>query len=173
MVNYNNGKIYKIEPISGGEDGDVYIGSTTKIYLSQRMSNHRSKYKRWGNGIGNLMTSFNLFEKYGVANCQISLLELVNVNTKDELLEREGFHIKSINCINKVIVGRTPREYLEDNRERIIVYRNKWYEENKEKINEKCLCECGHNGLKKSLIRHFKSKRHIDFLRTRIVTENT
>ena len=27
MVNYNNGKIYMIEPISGGEV-EVYIGST-------------------------------------------------------------------------------------------------------------------------------------------------
>ena len=41
MVNYSNGKVYKIEPISGGEEGDVYIGSTTKRYLSQRMNTHR------------------------------------------------------------------------------------------------------------------------------------
>ena len=29
MVNYSFGKIYKIEPITGGEEGDVYVGSTT------------------------------------------------------------------------------------------------------------------------------------------------
>ena len=35
MVNYNNGKIYKIEPVNG-EEGDIYIGSTTKEYLSSQ-----------------------------------------------------------------------------------------------------------------------------------------
>ena len=49
MVNYNNGKIYLIEPIDG-EDGDVYVGSTTKIYLSQRMSEHRNSYNLWKQG---------------------------------------------------------------------------------------------------------------------------
>ena len=41
MINYSNGKIYKIEPING-EDGDVYVGSTTKEYLSQWMATHRN-----------------------------------------------------------------------------------------------------------------------------------
>jgi hypothetical protein len=46
MTNYNNGKIYKIEPLNG-EDGDIYIGSTTKKLLCQRMASHRYDYKRW------------------------------------------------------------------------------------------------------------------------------
>ena len=33
MVNYSNGKIYKIEPIIDHDEGDIYIGSTTKKYL--------------------------------------------------------------------------------------------------------------------------------------------
>ena len=41
MVNYNNGKIYKIEPIVDHDEGDIYIGSTTKQYLSMRMDKHR------------------------------------------------------------------------------------------------------------------------------------
>ena len=81
MVNYNNGKIYKIEPLNG-EEGDIYIGSTTKEYLSQRMDTHRSQYKCFLNGKGDRTTSFNLFNKYGVSNCNIILLELVNVNIK-------------------------------------------------------------------------------------------
>ena len=31
MVNYSEGKIYKIEAING--DGEIYIGSTTKKHL--------------------------------------------------------------------------------------------------------------------------------------------
>jgi len=37
MVNYQNGKIYFIEPICEHEENERYIGSTTKQYLSQRM----------------------------------------------------------------------------------------------------------------------------------------
>ncbi len=47
MVNYENGKIYKIESHLGDK---LYIGSTTKQYLSQRMDKHRTDYKQWLNG---------------------------------------------------------------------------------------------------------------------------
>ena len=68
MINYSNGKIYKIEPING-EDGDVYIGSTTKVYLLQRMTAHRSEYKRYLNGKGQNVRSDKSFDKYGIKNC--------------------------------------------------------------------------------------------------------
>lgn len=137
MVNYNNGKIYKIEPISGGEDGDVYIGSTTCKYLSQRMSDHRSDYKRWKAGKREKVTSFNLFDKYGVKNCKIVLLELVSVQTKDELVERESFYIRTINCVNKVIPNRTKEEYLQDPDIKVAISTNKkiYRENNKETIS--------------------------------------
>ena len=32
MVNYNNGKMNKIEPNSGAENGDICTGSTTNNY---------------------------------------------------------------------------------------------------------------------------------------------
>ncbi len=44
MVNYQNGKIYKIQDIGGNM---CYIGSTTKDFLSKRMVEHRSAYKNW------------------------------------------------------------------------------------------------------------------------------
>ena len=40
MVNYNNGKTYMICPIADYEEGEVYIGSTTTHYLSDRLYNH-------------------------------------------------------------------------------------------------------------------------------------
>lgn len=39
MVNYKDGKIYKIV---SSQTAKIYIGSTTKKYLSQRMDDHRS-----------------------------------------------------------------------------------------------------------------------------------
>ena len=82
-TNYKNGKIYKIEPIDG-EDGDVYIGSTTKEYLSQRMTAHRSSYNHWKKGKRGKTYSFVLFEKYGVDNCKIILLENCPCESKDQ-----------------------------------------------------------------------------------------
>ena len=56
MVNYANSKVYKIWSPQGDK---IYIGSTTKIYLSQRMDKHRSDYKRYLNGNFHYITSFN------------------------------------------------------------------------------------------------------------------
>ena len=131
MVNYNNGKIYKIEPIDG-EDGDVYVGSTTKTYLSQRMSEHRNSYNLWKQGKRRKVTSFTLFDKYGVENCQISLLENVNAGSKDELNVRERFHQQNITCVNKVISGRTNKEHYEDNKAHIAETTKAYRENNKE-----------------------------------------
>ena len=119
MVNYNNGKIYKIEPITGGEDGGIYVGSTTKELLSQRMATHRSNYKQWQNGKGGKVTSFDLFKKYGVENCHITLLEQVNATCKDELHARERHYIQSLACINRIVIGRTPKEYKNDKRDKL------------------------------------------------------
>ncbi len=135
MINYNNGKIYKIESVNGDE-GDIYIGSTTKEYLSQRMTTHRGNYKCFLNGKGNFISSFYLFNKYGVENCKIILLELVNVNSKDELLIRESHYIKNLKCVNKCTPLRTRKEYYEANKERIIEHQKKYYEDDKEKICE-------------------------------------
>ena len=101
MVNYSNGKIYKIEPICDHDEGDIYIGSTTKLYLCQRMDEHRSKYKQWKNNKFHKIQVFEIFDKFGVSNCQIVLIETVNTESKDELLAREKHYIKSVKCVNK------------------------------------------------------------------------
>jgi hypothetical protein len=133
MVNYANGKIYQVMAKHGGDIGDVYIGSTTKEYLSQRMDGHRNQYKQWKNGKINNVTVFGIFEKYGVENCCISLLELVNASTIDELHARERHWIQSIPCVNKAIPGRTKAEWYVDNREQISVYQSQYRVDNHEK----------------------------------------
>ena len=71
-MDYSNGKIYRIESSKGDK---VYIGSTTKKYLSQRRDKHRCNYKDWnkGNDQGKL-SLFILFDEYGVENCSIILI---------------------------------------------------------------------------------------------------
>ena len=135
-INYKNGKIYKIEPLNG-EEGDIYIGSTTKEYLSQRMTAHRGGYKSWKNGKGNKLMSFDLFEKYGAENCCIILLENCPCESKDELHAKESHHIRTLNCVNKVIPGRTKKEWRNENQDYLLEYAKKYRETNKEKILEK------------------------------------
>jgi hypothetical protein len=97
MTNYQNGKIYKIECING-EEGDIYIGSTAKQYLSQRMDKHRTSYKLWKEGKASYVSAYDLFDTYGVENCSILLIEVCPCDLKDELRAREGFHIKILNA---------------------------------------------------------------------------
>ena len=138
MVNYSFAKVYKIEPITGGVEGDVYVGSTTVPLLSTRMSQHRCNYKRWTEGKQGKLTSYILFEKYGVDNCQIVLLECVNANNKDVLFARERYWIQSLRCVNKYIPGRKRPEYDQDTKETRSLVSKKWYDANKDDRNIKC-----------------------------------
>jgi hypothetical protein len=119
MVNYNNSKIYKIEPING-EEGDIYIGSTTKHLLSERMAKHRINYKNWKEDKYGKTTNFILFDKYGVDNCIISLIENFNCNSLTELRIRETFYINLMLCVNE----RIPYRSDEDKKKNIKIYRD-------------------------------------------------
>jgi hypothetical protein len=137
MVNYNNGKVYKIQPIVEHEEGEIYIGSTTKKYLSQRMDSHRRSFKSWKEGKQKKCMSFDLFEKYGIENCQILLIENVYANSKDELISREGYYIRNMKCINRCIPGRLKQEYdktyRENNQAMLKDKKHKYYVDNKDK----------------------------------------
>ena len=180
MTNYSNGKIYKIE---NNIDDMVYIGSTTKTYLSQRMVEHRSCYKSWKAGKSKKVMVYEMFEKHGIQNCFIVLLELVDCEIKDEILAREAFYIKTLVCVNKIIPLRTKKEYYVDNKEKmndsnkqyridnkekIKDLKKEYYNDNRDKILEilkiKCPCECGSSYGYSNRNHHEKTKKHISFL---------
>ncbi len=155
MVNYNNGKIYKIENMSGDMRS---IGSTTKDYLSKRMVQHRSDYKRWQTleGARNLSV-FRIFEKYGMEGCRIVLVELCPCDSRDELLKREAYHINSIECVNKKRPILTheekkdySRQYRDGHKNEIKKYNDehrtemkKYNDERIEAHKLKTICLCG------------------------------
>ena len=176
MVNYNNGKIYKLECLTTGL---IYVGSTTKHYLSQRLVNHRQDYEKYINGKCRYITSFKILEN---DNYSISLLESVNCNTKDELLAREGYYIKTLDCVNKKVMGRTRKEYHQDNKERLNEISRKYREDNlavllekskqyrlknidtlKEKKLQKHTCECGGKYSHCQKVRHLNTIKHQTF----------
>jgi ribosome-interacting GTPase 1 len=169
MVNYQNGKIYRI--VSNRDDEVFYVGSTTKKYLSQRMDSHRGSYKCWKNGKDYKVRVYDLFEKYGVENCRIELLQLFPCNSKDELTKKEGEYIRILNCVNKVKPNRTPQE--KKTYHQIYYKNNKIYKEpnhNKKLDNHiNYMCQCG------SIIRiygkkeHEQTKKHIEFVQSQSI----
>ena len=177
MVNYQNGKVYKIWSTSGDK---IYIGSTTKEYLSQRMEKHRYDYRYWKDGKRGLVTSFLLFDEYGLENCFIELLEAKSCNTKDELSQLEGKYIRSMVCVNKHIMGRTKAEYSKiydaehkeqrnqwklDNKDYTADYKKKWHATHidgiKERNGQVITCSCGKDYTNANRARHLKSVFHI------------
>jgi hypothetical protein len=126
VKDYSKGKIYKI--VSDSCD-DIYIGSTVQT-LAQRLGKHRSDYNQWKKGNARYTRSFSLIER---GDYHIILIEPFSCNNQEELTARERHFIENNVCLNKVIPGRTRKEYNQDNKEKI----KEWYQLNKERIKEK------------------------------------
>jgi hypothetical protein len=128
MVIYSSGKIYKIEPTCEHDEGDIYIGSTCQQRLCTRYSAHKLS--------SNSCSSKLLFKKYGIENCNIVLIELVNATSKEELHMRESYFIKTLKCVNKSIPLRTVKEYAIDKHDMIYEKQKIYNETNRVKITE-------------------------------------
>lgn len=135
------------------------------------MDCHRSSYAQWKRGgtVKNIkLNSFDLFDKHGVDNCRIILLEAFPCKSKEELTARESFYIQSIKCVNKVIPGRTRAQYREDYRESIIQKHRDYYDMNKDTINKNrrelgsVICECGNSITIRNMEGHIKTQKHKD-----------
>lgn len=129
MPDYSRGKIYKIT------SGDLtYIGSTTEPTLARRLADHVSCYKRWKAGKQHFTTSCLLIE---TGQYEITLVELCPCNSKDELTARERFHIETNVCVNKIIPGRTNKEYWAENPERYKEKQKRKYLKHRDEYLEK------------------------------------
>ena len=137
MPDYSQGKIYKIEPLAEHPEEDIYIGSTTQKYLSDRFSGHRRDYKRFMEGKKNYTSSYDLFQKYGVENCNIYLLEHFNAKDRSELEAKEGQYIQKLKCINKIVSGRSKQQYRKDKRDEINNHKKKMYAMDRARIIQK------------------------------------
>lgn len=192
MVNYSNGKIYKIQPTCESADGEVYYGSTTKKYLSQRLVKHRASFKFWSKTkTGGYLRVYTLFEKYGVDNCKIVLVERLDCDSKDKLLAREKHYIQSNKCVNKAnpvqtaeekkqwyeqyyennkeVINQRKREYNNKHKDVISAKRKVYREQNdlaiKAKKNAKFECECGGSYSNSNKQQHIRCKKHQDFIK--------
>ena len=108
MPDYQKGKIYSIR---SHETDEIYIGSTTQT-LSQRFAKHRCDMKKRKDGKCKYTTSFKILE---YPTCYIELLENYSCNSREELEKKEGEYIRSMECVNRCVAGRTQKEYRQDN----------------------------------------------------------
>lgn len=130
MVKYENSKIYKLWSPS---KNIIYIGSTTQS-LSRRLAKHLSNYKAYNNN--NTKTYFTSYLVLDCEDYKIELLEEYACNNRQQLERKEGEYIRANICVNKIIAGRTQKEYYETNIEKITEYNKKYCEDNKAKIKE-------------------------------------
>ena len=130
---YHTSKIYKI---SSNQCEKFYIGSTTQT-LKTRLSLHKAHYKRYiEKGIGCCFTSFEVVKFEDVI---IELVRDVNCENRKELEIIEGGYIKEYHdrILNKIVVGRTPKEYWKTHKNESKVKNTKYRETHKEQIIEK------------------------------------
>ena len=129
-------------------------------------------------------------------------LENVSVETVMELKDFffidackiESGYIKNNECVNKVVSyasaedkKETTKKWMEKNKEliqakrRVRYLKNKkennnqslnWYYENKTKVNEKFTCECGGKFTYRHKHDHIKTKKHVDWLDNKNITDN-
>jgi GIY-YIG catalytic domain len=162
-LNYEQSKVYKIWSPQGDK---IYIGSTTKQYLSQRMTAHRNDYNCWKSGKAHFVTSYSIFDEYGLDNCHIELLEAKPCSSKDELHALEGKYMRELQCVNKCIAGRSHKEYYEENKDVLIKNKKIYYEQTKDYQsalkNQVFYCSCGKPYTHSNRVRHQKSAFHIN-----------
>jgi len=191
MVNYQNGKIYKLvskhSPIP-------YYGSTVQP-LRKRLFEHKQRFKN------NCKINYSSFKIIELGDYKIELVENYPCNSKRELELREAYWIKNNLCVNKKLSAITEEEkkeykknWYDDNKQTIRAKAKKNYEANKDIINQKnkkwyeanredqlikkkeywkktkdiqnkiFQCECGGTYMKRGKNRHLKTKKHMSYI---------
>ena len=123
---YNNGKIYCIR---NNITDDIYVGSTTQP-LSKRMAKHRQNAKYINT---NHRIFYSKVNEIGVENFYIELIENCPCESLEQLRRREGHYIREMGTLNQQIAGRKPKEYEDDNREKIKEYKKEYDKEYRKK----------------------------------------
>jgi len=139
MVNYQNGKIYKITGTNNEGIELIYIGSTVQK-LCVRVASHVRDFKN-----GRSITSSQVL----ICNdYKITLIELYPCNSKEELLMRERYYYDLVDCVNKLkpilLEGERinyhtqyTKQYYIDNADTIREREKQYYIENKDRICER------------------------------------
>ncbi len=185
MPDYQNGKIYTIRNLT--DKGLVYVGSSCQK-LCARWMDHKSRCKQTKY---HHIKLYEVMNDMGVDDFFIELYEEFPCQNKEQLTKREGEVIREIGTLNQVIVGRSSKEYFQENKELILEKAKKYYKDNYEEIlerkkeyynsvaklkyennkeallqtrKEKTICECGSTVRKADFSQHIKTKKHLSYM---------
>ena len=161
ITDYNEFNIYKLVPLVDHESHEIYI-SFTCYSLSKAMTIIKSTYASYKKGMQtNYKKQYSLFDKYGIDNIDIILIEKVNTKSKDDLRARHAYHVETKECINKnvSILKEADKDKVKDSITNKLGYldlRLMCYEYQKLNV----ICTCGAEIKQGNLSRHRKSKSH-------------
>jgi group I intron endonuclease len=175
MVNYGNGKIYKIV---NNVDDKIYIGSTCST-LAKRKGQHKANLHKYPN-----MRSYKHFNEVGWCNIDVILIEAYECKNKDELHKRERHYIDELKPeLNKQLPTRSRTDSHRDWRLKN-PHKSKEYQEKykkvktpeeiearqqlkeqralarKQRAKEVITCDCGRTHSRRGKSQHMKSVFH-------------
>jgi len=135
MPLYENAVIYKLKHNEDYDDLNIYIGSTCNF--KNRKYGHKNNCKNEKRK----QYYFKVYEyirKNGDWDQWVMIpIEQYNCNNKKELQIRERYHIDLLKpTLNMNIPTRSPKEYRENNKVRILKNAKEYREDNKEKYKE-------------------------------------
>ena len=143
---------------------DCYVGATIQE-LCSRMSGHRAGLKRWS--VDKTKLYYSSFEVLRFPDAKIEWIETVEFKTRAQLAAREGHWIRTLDCVNKNVAGRTQAEYYVDNREHALKRMNAYDAAHRAEAaarkGVKFECACGGNHIHAHRARHFKSAKHLAY----------
>jgi len=159
-----------------------YYGSTTNFI--KRKYNHKVDYNRWvknGRPINNCKKCSSVLILDNGDWKMEKIDEIIGEKWEARKLESE--YQKNNKCVNVNIASRNAKEYRTDKKARILEKMKEYYNLNNERIKEKTkeynilnkqkisekrkqkiICECGAEVTKTHIVRHRKSKKHINFI---------
>ena len=130
MPDYSKGKIYKLV---NSVDTKIYVGATCGT-LRLRKNRHKCKSKLCPD-----RTVYKHLNIIGWENVDIILIEEIKCNNKMELSQRERYWIDELKpVLNMALPLRTQKEWRDDNKETLRDNKQKYYENNREIILERC-----------------------------------
>ena len=169
-MDYSKTIIYKI--VSNDLNiNDVYVGHTTNFI--KRKAHHKSRCNNINDKCYNLKVYKTIRENGNWDNWNMIEIEKYPCNDINEACARERYYYELLNAkLNIKYPGRNQQEYqklykqeyYEDNKDKIKDKVKKYREDNKDKIKERkskvCICECGCEYTHDHKSRHLKSQKH-------------
>ena len=148
MPDYQNGKIYTIR--NKYDTNLIYVGSTCKYYLSDRMGNHRHNAKKAPNN-----SFYKIIKDWN--DWYIELYEKFPCSDKNELTKREGEVIREIGTLNTKNAGLNLPPIVNGDQKEYMKEYEKIMDKTKKKELEKSKIRCPLCDLE---ITRYKLKRH-------------